>query len=841
MCSSHFCPGYSAPHQTNNSINFALMRLLVAFLLLLTLSTVNGKLYSIYKEDESKSNWLLGSEDLELATSLTGIFSNVNLPNSSIIALNLDSINIQALKVVSHASEIHFDFEVPQMILKLGNSTHLLQYGNDNKTFDFGGFSRVLFKGKCQKWIVDFSNIFSQENHTVTVGGNVQDNMVSIESKNGLFEAIFLEVSSELHIYGGDANETFEIRDLQSSLDHEGAAKLKIFGGGGHDSTIFFPVTYGAYICALDVNTDSIVVTDFVICGGLDIIRLVAGSISIESSGRLQTDMGDISLLNNEPYSPTFGYIYGQIITNAKLNCDIGSLLIQNSNIYASSGIFIKYSGFVSSTFVRVKFTTLESSIIEITGSTDFGQAVYLESIGINSCSALDITASNSDENNGALYIITPSIVIAGPIELTGYGKQYGIYYNVDYLHGDSVSIIGTIQPGSTGTAVFFPCASCVIDNLIYLYGRSEETAVQMFGMLSITTSSPSPAIVSEGSFRLDNADVVIDAGASSMQFSIFPTYNGLYMGYSTLSLSGVSIIDITTLNAGGSYEVQILDSTVSSTTEVVFRVSESGFGLYGIGLRNPRLIRTFFEVTGANHFYFTGPYYFEAVTLKLWDCTEVSFGIPTFTISNFYSLILFNTHGHFQGTFTSLNNAVLNLFVTGRSNVYILDIAATPDLWISSDFFKFTIESLGVHTGRFLVQSADVVFGTDITIDIIAEPDIDLFIFLTSTFELANVQANIQAGSFPAFTSSGSVFRSSLSRRWVINTSTSSSSMILIGTTIENCGITVTADSLLGLRLQNVLITGSDLDISSMNGAGAYNLDQVTFHVCNFTWGMYY
>src|SRR3990167_3576321 len=392
------------------------MRLIVAFLLLLTLSTVSGKLYSIYKEDALNSNWLLGSEELELATSSTGIFSNVNLPNSSIIALNLDSINIKALKVVSHASEIHFDFAtVSQMTLKLGNSTHFLQYGNDNKTFDFGGFSRALFKGKCPKWIINFSDIFSQENHTVTVGEKVQDNMISIESKNGLFEAIFLEVSSELHIYGGDANETFEIRDLQSSFNHEEAAKLKIFGGNGHDSAIFFPVTYGAYVCPINVNTDTILVTDSVICTGtMDSIQLVAGTITIASNGRLQTNTGPISLHYNQV--PSAGNIYGQIITNGNFNCDLGSLLIQDSNIYATS-THIEYSGPAYATsYVRVRYTILDGTSIRIVGAVDSGQAVLLEFVSIVDCYYLEITVTGDAtfQNSFGFPLVDVSITVYG-------------------------------------------------------------------------------------------------------------------------------------------------------------------------------------------------------------------------------------------------------------------------------------------------------------------------------------------------------------------------------------------------------------------------------------------
>ena len=151
------------------------------------------------------------SDTVALATSKSGFFEDLHFPNNSIVEINLEFIsNIHGLQIISQGSEIHFNFEMDQLTLKPNKNENLLEFRD--KTFKFGGFSKMMFKGKCNKWILDFSNVDSQVNHTIMLGKYREDeHMISIESQSGLFEDVFLARTSELLLRGGDANETFAL------------------------------------------------------------------------------------------------------------------------------------------------------------------------------------------------------------------------------------------------------------------------------------------------------------------------------------------------------------------------------------------------------------------------------------------------------------------------------------------------------------------------------------------------------------------------------------------------------------------------------------------------------
>ena len=275
-----------------------------------------------------------GQAELE---SQNGVLSNVHLPNNSIVDVDFKIMkNIRALEIVSHASEIHFHFDVEEnLTLRLNSTMNTLQYTTNEEefnTFHFGGFAKLFFKGKCNKWNLDFGDISSQHNHTVTFGKNIMENMTAIESENKLFGDVFLEVFSELNVFGGDAHETFSIHNLQPDPE-KAIPKLTIFGGNGIDSTVF--VNFGPHGCPLNVDTDSITVSTPVICSLDDEISFKAESINI--LGLLQTDRGAINILHSDAFPGSFSLVSAVIFTNADLVVNMSTIYVGSSTITAAS------------------------------------------------------------------------------------------------------------------------------------------------------------------------------------------------------------------------------------------------------------------------------------------------------------------------------------------------------------------------------------------------------------------------------------------------------------------------------------------------------------------------
>src|SRR3990167_7173175 len=693
--------------------------------------------------------WYLKSQDIRIATSQSGMFNNVHLPNNSIIEVDWNIItNMQRLHIISHQSEIHFNFQTEQLTLKPNQTINFLEFSN-NKKFEFGGFSKILFKGKCEKWLVDFSEIFSQENHTIKFGESRMDNMIAIKSQERLFADVYLEVLSELEIKGGDSNEKMEIHGLNTNVERP--PKLKIDGGNGIDHTVMFPATIGAYGCPLDVNDDLITINAAVTCIGSQTITIRGDTIVVQPSARLQSDLGDITVAQRTASSNGDCEFHSTLVsTLGNFILDCARVYCASTTITATQSITIQHTGpFSTSPYpaVRIASSMLFSQQITILGESATSVGVSIQNVQFNNCQNLNIRGTSDALENGLeISVPSPGINVAGPVIVEGQGGLNGINYDIPSLDGTSVSISGTKHASSAdGAGVKFLCivpGGCDIRNLNNLQGTGDLVGIDMSSInLRIATAASLTTIQTQGTFVIDQSTIGIDARlASSVDFAIAVTTNtnGLYLSSSTLILQAVPSIEISAGNTV--HEFYLVDSSITATDGIsAFKINaNSQVASFGMLMDSPILSNVNIEVFAATQLQFVGAYDFDSVSLIFHSCTNVIFVTPTFIIINYLTIELDDTNIIYAGQYTGSVTAVYNLRLSGFSNVDVNFVTFTG-------FQLVNIATVGAFTGQIAVNSATVSIGADVSLTVVSTaPSLDFFVAVSSVIYLGNVNGII-------------------------------------------------------------------------------------------------